>query len=116
MGFNINNFVYPCHGYTDNAKYFASQHYCSARGRHGTDTSNRFELAGIMIDDHTKLDEYKRIMDNNNKWVIFYCHLCTSKIINSTLEQRLATVDALLSHCKNTPNIISTVNEALNDA
>jgi len=116
LGFKVNNLVYPCHSYTEIVKSMAKPYYRSARGRHGLNHSaDRYELSGIMIDDHTQYYKYMNDIDMNKDWLIFYCHLCTSKIIQSTVAQRITAVQALLSYALERGCKIKTVNEALND-
>jgi peptidoglycan/xylan/chitin deacetylase (PgdA/CDA1 family) len=115
MGLLVENLVYPCHSYNDNVKFFASRFYASARGRHGfNNISDKYELAGIQIDDHTRLEEYKQFIDENRGWLIFYCHLCTSKIISSTVVDRLNTLQSLIEYISDL-SIIKTVKEYLNE-
>jgi peptidoglycan/xylan/chitin deacetylase (PgdA/CDA1 family) len=116
MGFNVNNFIYPCHSINDNVRYMVSQHYRAARGSVGVNDAHtdKFNLKGIMIDDHTDIARYKEYVNTEkDKWLIFYCHICTSKYIHSTVDERIHTIDQLLTHIKKTDSQIVTFNGAL---
>jgi peptidoglycan/xylan/chitin deacetylase (PgdA/CDA1 family) len=116
MGFEVNNMVYPCHNYNDNVKFLTSQHYNCARGKHCVNKlEDKYALGGILIDDHTKLNLYKKYISDNSTWLIFYCHLCHSEIIPSTIQQRLETVEQLIKHCIAEGNQIKTMNGAYNE-
>ena len=115
LGFNVHNLVYPCHSYDDNIKYIASQHYQSARGKHGVDMTDKYALSGIMIDDASKLKDYQYAIASNKEWLIFYCHLCTSKFIASTVQDRINTVEKLIRYAKDNNTKIKTVKEMISE-
>lgn len=112
MGLNVSGLVYPCHSINDDVKYLASQNYKYARGKHGTDTSDKYNLSGIMLDNHTEMAHFKHIIDNS-KWTIFYIHLCTSKFIASTLTDRMNTLQEVLEYCKTKNVAIKTLKEMI---
>ena len=118
MGFNVNGLVAPCHSYNNDVRYLASQTYKYIRGHHGTDVSDVYNLGGILIDDHTQLELYKLYIDRcnghiNRKHLVFYCHMCTSKFIASTLTDRLNTLQELIEYCKSKNIAIKTLKEMI---
>ena len=114
MGLNVDGFVYPCHNSNQMVRQSTSQYYKYARGQHGRDITNKYNLSGIMIDDHTQLEVYKFYIDQckeDNTWLIFYCHMCTSKFIASTVQDRFNTLVNLLQYCHKKNVVIATAKE-----
>lgn len=120
LGFEVNNLVYPLHKQNLEIQGIAKKYYRS--GRAGTQTPNVYpinifyNLNSILIDDLKLLVTYNRNFQiKQNSWIIFYCHLCKSKIIKTSIEERLQTVESLIvNSLMNNYNIL-TVNEVLNE-
>ena len=116
LGLKVNNLVYPFHANDEVVRDCAKKYYRSARGHHGISRYyDLYNYSGVMLDDHSLTNKHKRYVDNNLDWLVFYCHLCMSKIISSTLEDRIEAVKELVEHCATKQVRVITVNEAINE-
>jgi len=116
LGLKVNNLVYPFHANDEVVRECAKKYYRSARGNYGISRyHDLYNYSGVMIDDHSLINKYKRYVDNNVDWLVFYCHLCTSQIISSTLENRIEALKELVEHCAIKKAHVITVNEAINE-